>query len=372
MKISALLLSLLFVTGCAVNTSGVEQTANAAVSTVTAQTAPVHITAQQAVQEIKVGWNLGNSLDSHNNGNGGLSVEQTETYWGNPTTTENTFINIKNAGFNAVRIPITWQEHILSDGKIDPAWFSRVKQVVDMAMKQDMYVIIDIHHDKWMIPSYAEYENVKAKMSNVWTQVGEAFKDYGDKLMFEALNEPRLIGLDNEWTGSPAAYEIVNKLNITFVSLIRSQGGNNVSRILLVQPYCGGTSEEILSGMTVPADNNIIVAVHAYTPYDFALNQYGTNYWSSDNTSDTAEINSLMDRLNNHFISKGTPVLIDEFGALAKGNDDKRIQWTKYYKAAAAKYGIKCFWWDDGGSFKLYDRYSGTFTNNELLKAITE
>ncbi len=368
MKIIALIMSLFLAAGCAVNTPGVETVPNVQADAVQAEN--VHITAKQAVQDIRVGWNLGNSLDSHNNGYGGLSIEQTETYWGNSKTVESTFINIKNAGFNAVRIPVTWQEHILSDQRIDPAWLSRVKQVVDMAMDQDLYVIIDIHHDKWVFPSYADYESVKAKMSNIWTQVGNAFKDYDDKLMFEALNEPRLMGLDNEWTGSTAAYEIVNKLNTTFVGLIRGQGGNNSSRILIIQPYCAGTSEEILSGMTVPADENVIVAVHAYTPYDFALNQYGTNYWSASNPSDTAEINNLMARLNSHFVSKGVPVLIDEFGALAKGNNDRRIEWVRYYKAEAAKYGIKCFWWDDGGNFKLYDRNNGSFTDNELLSAI--
>lgn len=326
--------------------------------------------AQEIVQNINVGWNLGNTLDSHNNGYGGLSVEDTEKYWGNPLTTEKLFKDIKAAGFNAVRIPVTWQEHIQSDGKIDPLWMNRVKAVVDMSLNEGLYTIINIHHDNWVIPSYAQYENVKAKMNNIWSQVAVEFAEYDSKLIFEGLNEPRLIGMSEEWTGNSAAYEIVNKLNITFINCIRSSGGKNSERVLMIGTYCNGVSENMLSAMNVPSDNRIIVTVHAYTPYNFALNQYGTNYWSSKNTADTYEIDNTMELINKYFVSKGVPVIIGEFGAINKGNDSCRIDWAKYYKASAEKYGIKCFVWDDGGNFKLYDRYSGTWTDNELLKAI--
>ena len=68
------------------------------------------------VADMRIGWNLGNTLDA--TGGSGLS---SETSWGNPKTTKEMIDAIVDAGFNVIRIPITWDGHFgkAPDYKID-------------------------------------------------------------------------------------------------------------------------------------------------------------------------------------------------------------------------------------------------------------
>ena len=97
------------------------------------------LTAKQWTQNVVMGWNLGNSLESQ----GG------ETGWGNPRTTQQMIKDVKAQGFNAIRIPVRWTEH-LSDKTnmvVSNDWLARVKEIVDWCLAEDMYVIINDHWD---------------------------------------------------------------------------------------------------------------------------------------------------------------------------------------------------------------------------------
>src|SRR5262245_8757005 len=87
-------------------------------------------TAQTVANDIRVGWNLGNTLEA----------QCGETAWGNPQVTQSFVNSVKAAGFNAIRIPAAWSCHITSGTTIDPTWMARVKTVVDYAYSQGMYV----------------------------------------------------------------------------------------------------------------------------------------------------------------------------------------------------------------------------------------
>ena len=101
-------------------------------------------TATQLVDKIGTGWNLGNTLDATGNGNSIYS----ETSWGNPTTTKAMIDAVKAQGFNTVRIPVSWGNHTSGDNfTIDSEWLARVKEVVNYCIDNDMYVILNIHHD---------------------------------------------------------------------------------------------------------------------------------------------------------------------------------------------------------------------------------
>ena len=76
---------------------------------------------------ITIGWNLGNSLDATGSG------MNSETSWGNPKTTKSLILKVKEAGFNAVRIPTTWFNHSDSELNVDSVWFDRFQEVVDYA-----------------------------------------------------------------------------------------------------------------------------------------------------------------------------------------------------------------------------------------------
>lgn len=308
------------------------------------------LTAADVVGDMKIGWNLGNTLDSHNSSfSVDMSAEAFETAWGNPVTTKALIDAVISKGFNVIRIPVTWDGHLMEEEnwKIKEDWLDRVQEVVDYAYDNDVYVILNTHHESWYEPYYENEERAKEIMIAVWSQIAERFRDYDEHLIFEGMNEPRKIGTAVEWNGGDKeGWDVVNSLNETFVKTIRESGGNNPYRILMVTGYAANCWEGI-KHLKVPEDNKIAVSVHAYEPYEFALNLQGRENWNHDTTN----INMIMNSLDALFLSKGIPVIMGEFGALikdAEGNEQDRAEFAQYYVNAAAKKGIPCIWWDNG------------------------
>jgi len=191
------------------------------------------------------------------------------------------------------------------------------------------------------------------------------------------MNEPRMKGTPQEWTGgNPEAREVINKLNQDFVDTIRNSGGNNPYRHLMIPTYAASSDPKTWKDFVIPDDDKVIVSIHAYIPYNFALNKNGTDKWSPTNRNDTREIDSLMDNLYNTFISKGQPVILGEFGAMDKNNLEDRVAWAKYYVQKAKEKGIPCIWWDNGaftGSgelFGLLDRRTLEWKYPEIVEAL--
>lgn len=315
-------------------------------------------TANQIVSEMGVGWNLGNTLDA--TGGSGLN---TETSWGNPKTTKAMIDAVKAQGFNTVRVPVSWGKHMSSDLTIDSAWMARVKEIVDYCIDNDMYVILNIHHDndirKDGYPFFYPNSTYKDKsikfVKAVWTQVSEAFKNYDQHLVFETLNEPRLIGTSDEWwfpVNNPSAavadsIAVINELNQQALNVIRASGGNNAERCVMIPGYGASIDGCTTPGYKLPTDtasNRLIVSVHAYTPYNFALNASGTSYFLPSGKN---EINSLFNTLKSKFINNGIPVVIGETSASNKKNSAERVKWAEYYMGMAAELGIPCMLWDN-------------------------
>lgn len=347
----------------------------------------------EMVEDMKIGWNLGNTFDASDCT--WLTDEmQYESAWNGEMTREEHIQMLKDTGFNAVRIPVSWHNHVDGNYKISQAWLERVAQVVDWCLSRDMYVILNIHHDnsqQFMYPSNQYIEQSKTYVSEIWKQLSERFKNYSHKLVFESLNEPRLVGHNNEWWIDPYSNDCkeailcINELNQVFVDTVRASGGNNATRYLMCPGYDASSDGALNDGYVIPNDpvsqnrNRIIVTVHAYVPYDFALNENGTNYWSASNKNDTDGVTVFMDNLYTKFISKGTAVIIDEFGARDKnGNLSARTEFAEYYVKAAREHKITCFWWDnnafesDGENFGLLDRASNTWKYESIVSALIE
>lgn len=315
------------------------------------------ITASELVSDMKIGWNLGNTMDSLNSSAiKKLPAVNWETAWGNPVTSKELIDAVIAKGFNVIRIPVSWNDHILiaDNWQIEEGWMDRVQEIVDYAYNQGAYVIINSHHESWYSPYYDKEEHSAKILSAVWSQVAERFKDYDEHLIFEGMNEPRKIGTDVEWNGGDQeGWDVVNHLNQVFIKTVRESGGNNPYRILMIPTY-GANCWEGIKHIEVPDDNKIIVSVHAYEPYDFALNVQGRGTWDQDTTN----IDMIMESLDTTFISKGIPVIIGEFGAVRKekaGNDEERAAWAEYYVKAASKIGVPCLWWDNN----LFDPNGG-------------
>lgn len=326
------------------------------------------------VADMRIGWNLGNTLDA--TGGSGLT---SETSWGNPKTTKEMIDAIVDAGFNVIRIPITWERHFgkAPDYKIDEAWMNRVQEVVDYAYEREVYVIINCHHEDWHFPSDKNKEQASEILAALWTQIAERFRDYDERLIFEGLNEPRKKGTPVEWTGGDyEGKQNVNHFAKVFVETVRATGGNNTIRNLMVTGYGASSNKETLKSIRLPQDSHLIVSVHAYTPYDFALNIEGTSEW--DVQKNARDIDYLFETIDEVFLQKEIPVIIGEFGALNKDNEEERSEWVAYYLKKAKETGVPCVWWDNGSfngsgeNFGLINRRELTFPYPDLLNAIME
>lgn len=327
--------------------------------------------------QLCAGINIGNSLDAYGN----LSADniyEYETYWKNPVITQNLMKLISKSGFKTVRVPVTWEGHLSEDNTIDPEWLNRVRQVVDYAYNEGLYVIIDVHHDKWDIPTYDNEKNALYMTDKIWGQIAQYFCNYDDHLIFEGFNEPRLIGTDEEWRdGTDEAYDVINSMVAEYVKTVRNTGGYNKTRYLLISTYRNGDMYEMLQKLEIPDDDHLLVSVHAYIPYEFAQKRNGTDAWSSENEEDTDQIDTIFLGLKGFMDTKNIPVVITEFAAVNKNNEEDRADWCRYYTRTADKYGIPYIWWDNNypaaanEEYALLDRKNCTIVHQDLVDILT-
>ena len=348
------------------------------------------------VRDLKIGVSLGNTFDAYNDTS--LKDEMdAETTWCGIKTTEQMIKDFHAAGFETIRIPVSWHNHIVDDDcTISEEWMNRVNTVVDWAIKDGMYVILNIHHDnheeaKGFYPDRAHQAQSEKYIRRIWEQLAERYKDYDDHLIFEAMNEPRLVGHQYEWwfpAGDADVAESVaciNELNQLFVNTVRASGGNNATRYLMCPGYDASADGALHTDYKLPEEpadytgmvSHILVSVHAYTPYSFALDLNGTSYFSIDRANGTGDIDAFMSKLYQKFIVKGTPVVIGEFGAVDKDkNLQERVDFAAYYVAKARSYGMTALWWDNnafsgnGESLGLYYRRGGYFIYEDIVKAL--
>ncbi len=340
------------------------------------------IPSTELVKEMKVGWDLGNTLDSTiTNPKGTELPSDWETAWGQPVTTKAMIDSVAAQGFNVLRVPITWEGKFGEgpDYTIDPDWLARVNEIVDYGIDDDMFVIINVHHEEWHMPTYENEAAAQEILTALWAQIADHFKDYNEKLIFEGLNEPRLKGTPMEWNGgNDEARDVINHWNAAFVETVRNSGGNNKLRHLMVTPYAASSMDKVLNDFAVPDDDKVIVSIHAYLPYTFALadNAQATTEWSADNPADTNDIDMLMANLKDRYLDKGRAVIIGEMGTRNRMNTEARAECARYYSEAAHNAGIPICWWDNnafvggGENFGLFDRKTFEWRYPDIISAL--
>lgn len=332
------------------------------------------------VEKLQLGWNLGNTFDA---ANCNVSDElEYESAWVGALTAKEMIHTIANAGFRTIRIPVSWHNHVDENDQISKAWMDRVQEVVDWSLEEGLHVIINIHHDNeegFLYPSYEQLERSKEYVRTIWEQIAERFAEYDERLVYETMNEPRHVETDHEWqidvnseTGKECI-DCVNQLNQTAVDTIRAnKRGYNPSRYIMTPGYCASPDYALADDFILPADsgeakNRILVSVHAYTPYLFALAgkeiEGSTERFSIAEQDGTADIDAFMGKLYDKYISRGIGVVIGEFGAQVKGdNAQARTEFAAYYVARARSFGMTACWWDnnafggEGENFGLLDR----------------
>jgi endoglucanase len=338
--------------------------------------------------KLRLGWNLGNSLD----------VPDGETAWGNPKITPELLQTAAKAGFGLVRIPITWTMHTGPGPAyaISASWFDRVDEVVGYARAAGLYCIINVHHDgadgfkgaQWLTLKDAsgnttEENNsaVRTRFVAVWSQIAKHFAGYGEELLFESMNEIH----DGYGKPDPRHYDFINDLNQQFVNLVRASGGNNAKRHLVVPGY-NTNIDQTIEGFKAPTDptpNRLILTVHYYDPYLFALQ--GKNHkWGSASPSPDRDdwgqedfVVKQFDKLKATFIDKGIPVLIGEYGATHQGGfDDYQRYYVEYVTKAAVDRGMLPVLWDNGAigsggeKFGFIDRRANSVAYPDVIAAL--
>lgn len=345
------------------------------------------INAVEISKQIKNGWNIGNTLE----------VPGGETGWGNPKVNEAYVAGIKAAGFNAVRIPCAWDSHIIDSktNTIDPEWLDRVNEVVGYVLSNDMFAILNIHWDGgWLENNIgnASTPELVNKQKALWTQIATRLAHYNEKLLFAGLNEPNA---GNEWGSSSdnvMAMQALLDYEQAFVDGVRSTGGNNATRTLVVQAPHTSINMAYDYMDTLPEDpageGYMMVEVHYYDPSDYTIMEtdgswspYVKFFWGKDyhqggnrdcSWGEESSMLSQLQKMENKFVNKGIPVVLGEYGAypeehISKVNvtfsDDEiatikasREYWYQCFSKYTNQTGILPFVWDTG---ELINRNTG-------------
>lgn len=348
--------------------------------------------AVQLAAKIKLGWNIGNTMEA----TGG------ETAWGNPKVTKALIDAVKANGFNAIRIPCSWNQNLAnaSTAQIQTAWLNRVKEVVQYCVDNDMYVLVNIHWDGgWLENNITEAkkEETNAKQKAFWEQIATHLRDFDEHLLFASANEPAV--------EDAAQMAVLTSYHQTFIDAVRSTGGKNAYRTLVVQ---GPTTdiEKTNKLMTVlPTDtaaNRIMVEVHYYTPWNFAgltkdeswgkmFYYWGSGYHSATDTErnanwgEEADLEKNFKLMKTQFVDKGIPVLLGEFGAIRRTSLTgegltlhlaSRAYYLKTVVKTARANGLLPFYWDEGStgdnSFGIFKRSDNTVFDSQALTALKE
>ena len=355
--------------------------------------------AASAVVNMGVGWNLGNTLESNSGDKDNMwieaftsrTVKDYETAWGQPQATRALIHMLREEGFGAIRVPVTWYPHMgtlsvsvsgdkghwssWTGSSVDPTWMARVKEVVGYVLDEGMYCILNVHHDTgaattaWLRADNEVYDNVKDKYKALWQQIATEFASFGPRLVFESFNE--MLDKNSTWNASTAeAHEVINKYNADFVATVRATGGNNAYRNLILNTYAASTQQSVLTAFKLPDDTvqgHLIAEVHSYAPYHFA---FDTN--TPKEVFDAAcesEVKGIIETLNTQLVSKGIPCVLGEFGAdTGKRSEAELAKQAACYVSAATKYHIACFYWM--GLTDGQDRAVPQWTKPKLKDAI--
>lgn len=336
------------------------------------------MTTQELIEDMGLGINLGNTMEATGTWIHNGSVSDYETCWGSPVITEEMIKGYKDAGFGVVRVPANWSNMMSDDYTLNADYVARIHQIVDWILENDMYVILNTHHEKWLGDMPTNEAEVLLKFTRIWEQIAESFKNYDDRLMFEGLNEEA--GYDSVWNqygssteGKDIAYGYVNTLNQTFVDTVRASGGNNAKRHLLIAGYYTDvvrTCDEMFVVPNDPADR-IAVSVHYYTPSTLTILEKDADWgkakteWGSDD--DLAELNKMMDMLTETFVSKGIPVIVGEYGCFGKNKteDVKRAYMIDVCRETYERNMLPILW-DTHDTF--YDRNTCTYKDPLMLE----
>jgi len=336
--------------------------------------------AVELAANMHLGWNIGNTLEAIGS----------ETAWGNPKITKEYVDAVKANGFNAVRLPCSWDQYSdQATAKIEQSWLDRVKEVVQYCVDNDMYVLLNIHWDGgWLenncTPDKKDLINDKQKA--FWQQIATEMRDFDEHLLFCSANEPNVENADQ--------MEVLNSYHQTFVNTVRATGGRNSYRVLVVQGPSTDIEKtnDLMNGLpTDEVADRMMAEIHYYTPYQFCLMEEDAEwgkifyYWGEGHHSDVepdrnatwgeeSDVDNYFDLMKKKFVDNGIPVIMGEYGAYRRNtpaeldkHNDAVDHWITYITQNAIANGLKPFWWDTGGAL---DRANYTVKDQRTIDAL--
>ena len=341
------------------------------------------ITTMELVKEMGYGINLGNTFEACGSWINSESPDNFIKAWGSPIITEETINTYADAGFGVLRIPVAWSNMMEDDGTytISPEYMARVKEVVDWTLDSGMYAIVNLHWDSgWLNALPEDPEGTIKRFTAMWTQIAEAFEDYPDKLMFECQNEE--LGWEsiwNPWSGTEEqkkeSFALANRVNQEFVDTIRSGGGNNPKRHLLISGYNTDIERTCDPLFEMPKDpeNRMAISVHYYTPSTLCILDKDASWgkartkWGND--KDIEELNNNMNKLKETFIDKDIPVIVGEYGCFGNNKErEVKENWMLTVSKAMHEIGACPVLWDTPGD--ECDRENAVFRDPEFIEEL--
>ncbi len=352
--------------------------------------------AVELAAKIKLGWNIGNTMEA-----------PAVTSWGNPAITEDYVKAVKQQGFNAIRIPCAWDWNWLDNyswagdnlhiedyetARIKSEWLNRVKEVVGYCVNNDMYVLLNIHYDGGWLESnctLAKRDSVNAKQKAYWEQIATAMRDFDEHLMFASANEPAV--------NTAEEMAALHSYHQTFINAVRSTGGKNSYRVLVVQGPSTNIekSNDLMDMPTDEIEGRLMAEVHFYNPSQFCILNEDVSwgkmayYWGKDYHSDIEPernatygeedaVDQSFGLAKSKFVDKGIPVIMGEYGTYRRGNtqnvpkeldlhNNSVDHWITYVTRKALENGLIPFWWDTG---VVIDRSNYTVKDQRTLDAI--
>jgi endoglucanase len=348
--------------------------------------------AAELAAKMGLGWNLGNTLEA----TGG------ETAWGNPRVTKAFIDLVKQSGFNAIRLPCSWNQHMAnsSTAQLKTDWLNRVKEVIQYCVDNDMYVVLNIHWDGGWLENnctVARQEENNAKQKAFWEQIATHMRDFDEHLLFAGANEPNVENTDQ--------MAVLKSYHQTFINAVRSTGGKNSYRVLVIQGPSTDIEKTNQLMTSLPVDNmanRMMVEIHYYTPWNFCGMTENASwgkmfyYWGKDNHSATDPdhnptwgeedaVDSLFLKMKNQFVNKGIPVIMGEYSPVRRSaltgealtkHMASRAYYLKYVTMKARENGIIPFYWDNGGTGNnacgIFNRKTNTIFDQHAMDALVE
>ena len=320
-------------------------------------------TAMEIVNEMGIGYNLGNSFDSYNISIKINDPDEQITLLGNPLPTKKLISNIKKSGFKTIRFPVTWINFIDEYGNVNREWMLRVKEVVNWIVNKNIYCIVNIQNDgekgNWL------YDGLNAieKYINLWSQIAEEFKNINEYLIFESMDNPLYYSIFLNKTG----YDILFNLTQAFVDTIRNSGGYNKERLLLISGMDANLEYTCSPYYKIPKDpyNKLAISIHYFFPTIFTLqdNYFSIHHMTWGDEDEYKELLRKFNALKESFTDKNIPVIIGEVGVVTEYN--RELSSIREYLYAVLSFsfdydGIMACLWDTSnkimGDMNYYDR----------------